>query len=429
MPISSKEVTESDMNRRMTTGKWKTVLLLTCLGAGGFVPACTRDTAAPGGQKKLIVAAEGLPLGDEWRQDFTFADMDSDGERDLITAPPRKGKEPWPHIFLRRQNSWEAVACPGVDRNGFPPQEYSYGGVAVADFSGDGKPDIVMAMHETGIRMLYNTGNGPCGPWAEQTELPEAVTHFRSRAIVSVDMNHDGRMDLVFLSEAPPMNGRETTPGIGILWNDVSGWKVQMITGSEGLFGDDLAIGEVNGDGIPDIATGSLSDSRPEFLWLSDGHGGWHAASAEGLPSNMIAWNVQLVDFDNDGKDELLLGVGGAPMYKNGGPRVYHWDGMRWHDWSQGLPQIFWVCGVTAVDFDHDGRKEIVTAGMYTGTVKVYGQQPNGTWEERQEIKEEKLDKVRNYKVRSFHTNTGKDFIVANYAGESFGTITAWLWQ
>jgi len=317
-----------------------------------------------------------------------------------------------------------------VERNGFPQQEYGYGGVAVADFSGDGKPDIAIAMHEVGIRIFTNTGTGPCGPWEEQKDLPEKVSHFRSRAIISADMNRDGRMDVVLLSEAPQMNANDTTPGLGILWNETSGWRFQTITGSEGLFGDDIAVGEVNGDGVPDIATGSLSDSRPDFLWLSDGNGGWHAASAEGLPSNMIAWSVQLVDFDKDGKDELLLGVGGAPMYKNGGPRVYRWDGTRWQSLSQGLPQMFWVSGVTAVDFDGDGRKEIVAAGMYTGTVKVYSQQSDGTWVERQEIKEEKLAKVRNYKVRSFRTNTGgQDVIVANYAGESYGTITAWSWR
>jgi len=416
----------------MTKWLWRTMRLVVCLSACGLLSACTPEPSAPKGQKgtRLVVAADGLPFGEEWRQDFTFADMDGDGERDLITAPPRKSKDAWPRIFLRKQNGWEAITCPGGSRNGFPAKDYNYGGVAVADFSGDGKPDIALAMHEIGLRLFFNVGTGPCGPWEEQANLPDGVTQFRSRSLVSADMNRDGRFDIVFLSEAPPMNANtDATGGIGILWNETSGWRVQTITGSEGLFGDDLSIGEVNGDGVPDIAVGSLSDIRPEFLWLSNGNGEWRAASAEGLPSNMIAWSVHLIDFDNDGKDELLLGVGGAPIYKNGGPRVYRWDGTRWQDLSQGLPQVLWVCGATAVDFDQDGRKEIVTAEMYTGIVKVYGQQPDGKWEERQEIKEEKFSQVRNYKVRSFRTKSGEDFIVANYAGEAFGTITAWLWQ
>ena len=98
------------------------------------------------------------------------------------------------------------------------------------------------------------------------------------------------------------------------------------------LFGDDVAVGEVNGDGVPDIAVGSLSDSRPQFAWLSDGKGDWQAASAEGLPPYIIAWSVQLIDFDHDGKDELLMGVGGAPISQEWWSTSLQWDGTRWNE-------------------------------------------------------------------------------------------------
>ncbi len=403
--------------------------MLVFMSAGLFVCACTSDAPSPGGPKSLVVAADGLPSGDLWRQDFTFADMDGDGELDLITAPPRKSKEPWPHIFLRRENRWQPVVCTGVGHNGFPQQEYAYGGVTVADFTGDGKMEIAIAVHETGIRIFSNTGTGPCGPWEEQSNVPESVRTFRSRAIVTADMNKDGRVDLVALSEAPGRESNDEPQGLGILWNEASGWRFEGIEGSRGLFGDDVAIGEVNGDGVPDIATGSLNDTRPQFLWLSDGNGKWHAVSAEGLPSHIIAWSVQLVDLDNDEKAEVLLGVGGAPMYQNGGPRVYRWDGSQWNNLSQGLPQVFWVSGVTATDVDGDGRKEIAAAGMYTGTLKLYSQQPDGNWFERQELQAAaESEKLRNYKVRAFLCEkSAQNVIVANYAGEGDGKIIAWV--
>ena len=202
----------------------------------------------------------------------------------------------------------QPVVCTGVGHNGFPQQEYAYGGVTVADFTGDGKMEIAIAVHETGIRIFSNTGTGPCGPWEEQSNVPESVRTFRSRAIVTADMNKDGRVDLVALSEAPGRESNDEPQGLGILWNEASGWRFEGIEGSRGLFGDDVAIGEVNGDGVPDIATGSLNDTRPQFLWLSDGNGKWHAVSAEGLPSHIIAWSVQLVDLDNDGKDGSVVG-------------------------------------------------------------------------------------------------------------------------
>ena len=409
-------------------------LLIPLLWLSMLVSACTSDDAArapAGGEKRgLVVAAEGLPSGDLWRHDFAFADMNGDGELDLITAPPRKSKKPWPRIFLRQKEQWEAVSCPDAAQDGFPAQEYVYGGVTVADVTGDGKMEIAIAMHEIGMRLFHNTGTGPCGPWEEVKDIPPQAHSLRSRAIVHGDMNRDGRTDLVLLSEAPGMNASDRVAGLVILWNEVSGWRFENIDGSAGLFGDDVALGEVNGDGVPDIAVGSLRDSRPDFLWLSDGQGKWSAAGREGLPNNILAWTVQLVDVDNDGKDELLLGVGGAPVYKNGGPRLYRWDGARWHDLSQGLPQVFWVAGVTAVDIDGDKRKEIVAAAMYTGVVKVYGQQADKSWVERQELQATGPEKLRNYKVRSFSAGKVKqNIVVANYAGESDGKITAWAWR
>ncbi|MGE0683972.1 MAG: FG-GAP repeat domain-containing protein [Candidatus Binatia bacterium] len=388
------------------------------------------DSSAPAETDgALVLVSEGLPQGQEWRQDFTFADMNGDGVLDLITAPPRKSAEPWPHIFLRERGRW-AQACPNVARRGFPEQkEYVYGDVAVADFNGDGILDIALAMHETGLRILQGKSKGPCGPWEERHDLPQEMLQLRSRAIVAADMNRDGRPDIVALSESPPMRGKSDTRGVVLLWNDSSGWRSQELLGSEGIYGDDITVGEVNGDGILDIAIGSLIDQRPQFAWLSDGEGWWKAA-IEGLPEYTIAWSVQLVDIDGDGRDELVLGAGGAPIRKNAGPRVYRWDGTRWHNLSQGLPQISWVSGVAAADLNGDGRKEIVAAGMYTGIVQVYERQGDGMWRERQKFSLPTTQKLRNYKLRTVSTDdSGRALVVGNFSADKEGKILAWAWR
>ncbi|MBI3304287.1 MAG: VCBS repeat-containing protein [Deltaproteobacteria bacterium] len=404
------------------------VVLIIAAGAGWWLLR-SRLPAPRATQGGLVLVSEGLPQEQEWRHDFTFADMDGDGVLDLVTAPPRKGTEPWPHIFLRYKDRWQQ-ACVDTSWGGFPDkQTYTYGGVVVADFDGTGVPQIALAMHETGIRLFKSHNRGPCGPWEERQDLPRAMTHMRTRAIVAADMNRDGRIDLVALSEVPAMNAKPDTPGIVIFWNEAAGWRPQGLPGSEGLFGDDVAVGEVNGDGVPDIAAGSLDDQRPQFVWLSDGAGGWQAA-ADGLPELTIAWSVQLVDLDNDGKDELVFGAGGAPMYQNAGPRAYRWDGMRWNSISQGLPQVSWVCGVTAADLDGGGWKEIVAAGMYTGMVQVYGRQADGAWAERQSFAVPNAKDLRNYKVRALSVDSARqEMVVANFASESGGEILAWVWR
>jgi hypothetical protein len=380
-------------------------------------------------QRGLVLVSEGLPQGQEWRQDFTFADMDGDGVRDLITAPPRKSEEPWPHIFLRRRDRWEQ-ACTKVVWGGFPEQRtYIYGGVAVADFDGDGVLEIALAMHETGIRIFRSRNRGPCGPWEERNDLPPEMMTMHTRSIVAADMNNDGRTDLVALAEGPSLQAKMKTDGLVVFWNEPSGWRAYEIPTSEGLFGDDLAVGEVNGDGVLDIAVGSLIDQRPQFAWLSDGVGKWQAA-AEGLPQFTIAWTVQLVDLDGDGKDELVFGAGGAPIYQNAGPRVYRWEGKRWENISQGLPQVSWVCGVTAADLDGDGQKEIVAMGMYTGLMQVYSRQADGVWSERQNFTLTDAQGLRNEKLRSLPVDSsGQELVIGNFSGGSEGRILAWTWR
>lgn len=409
---------------------WKrTQLVVAAIVTLGWAGSACNGSPPPE-PRGLVAMTDGLSGDEPWRQDFAFADMDGDGIRDLVTAPPRKSKEPWPHIFLRRPGRWEAVVCPDVAQNGFPKPEYVYGGVAVADFTGTGKVEIALAMHETGIRILTNTGAGPCGPWAERADLPPKMLNLRTRTITAADMNRDGRMDIVALSEASGKEADDTTAGVVIFFNEATAWRMQTVTGSEDLFGDDVAIGEINGDGVPDIAVGSLSDQRPQFAWVSDGKGSWQAASTEGLPPYIIAWSVQLIDFDQDGKDELLMGVGGAPIRENSGPRIYKWDGTRWNDRSQGLPKVSWVCGVAAADLDRDGKLEIVAAEMYTGALYVYGQQPNGEWGRREQLKVADEGKWRNYKVRVLPADREQGpLVVANYAGESSGKMMAWVWR
>jgi hypothetical protein len=354
--------------------------------------------------------------------------MDGDGVRDLVTPPPRKSKEPWPHIFLRKGDRWEQP-CAHIARSGFPEKDYDYGGVAVADFDGDGVLDIALATHEAGLRLLRGQRKDPCGPWVERSDLPERMLHFYSRAIAAADMNRDGRIDIVAFSEAPAINARFTTQGITIFFNEADGWRPQSLPGSENLFGDDIAIGEVNGDGIPDIAVGVLIDNRPQFVWLSAGDGRWKAA-AEGMPEHVLAWSVQLLDIDGDGRDELIFGAGNAPKRKNAGPRVYQWDGAQWRNASQGLPQVSDVAGVAGVDLDGDGRKELVAAEMYTGIIHVYKRLADGAWGEQLSMTIPDPQGLRNYKVRAWQGDSLKhEQVVANYAGGNSGKILVWAWR
>jgi hypothetical protein len=100
---------------------WKrTQLAVAVIVALGLVGSACNDPSPPSEPRGLVAMTDGLSGDEPWRQDFAFADMDGDGMRDLVTAPPRKSREPWPHIFLRRPGRWESVVCSDVAQNRVP---------------------------------------------------------------------------------------------------------------------------------------------------------------------------------------------------------------------------------------------------------------------------------------------------------------------
>src|SRR5438445_9331960 len=78
--------------------------------------------------------------------------------------------------------------------NGASPQS-----VAVADFNGDGRPDVAVANngnHTVGV--LLNAGNGSFGPLASYNINNSPVE------VISADLNGDGKPDLMVVNNTSP---------------------------------------------------------------------------------------------------------------------------------------------------------------------------------------------------------------------------------
>jgi len=134
--------------------------------------------------------------------------------------------------------------------------------------------------------------------------------------------------------------------------------------------GVNLAIGDVNGDGIKEIITAPKAGGGPHVrIFNKDGV----------VLSEFMAYNAKFTggvnlaigDMDGDGKDEIIT----APL-SNGGPHV------RIFDWQGNLRQQFFayedkfIGGVNLAvgDLDQDGSSEIVTspASKYRPEIKTW---------------------------------------------------------
>ena len=171
--------------------------------------------------------------------DIAVADMNADGHPDLVIA---NTQTPYITVLL------------GDGKGGFTPASHSPfatksfphpHGVVVGDFAGNGKPSVVTdSWGHNQILLLASDGKG-------NLILPgrffPADLHTDS-GVRAADFNHDGKLDVVTINQADNV--------VGLLLGDGHG-NFRKAPGSPFPGGDtpwSFDVGDVNGDGNPDVA-------------------------------------------------------------------------------------------------------------------------------------------------------------------------------
>jgi hypothetical protein len=156
-----------------------------------------------------------------------LADLDADGDMDAVVSCTG--------FVTVALNRGDGVFVARVD--------YPAGTVvqtAVADFDGDGRPDLAAAnSNETSVTILRNLGGGRFGAG---TTIP--VGGFL-RGIVAADLDHDGDTDL-----AVCRNG-----DLRVLANTAGTMSPDLVI-PVGYVPRNVAAGDVNADGVPELMTG-----------------------------------------------------------------------------------------------------------------------------------------------------------------------------
>ncbi len=124
------------------------------------------------------------------------------------------------------------------------PFDYQVESVALADFNGDGKPDLLATGDAAGGRVSIRMGNGAGG--FTPAAVPEVAVGAGSYLVKVADFNGDGKMDFA--------TGNDSTVSIR-LGNGLGGFtSPQVAEVPVGLIVGALTIGDFNNDGRPDFA-------------------------------------------------------------------------------------------------------------------------------------------------------------------------------
>jgi len=303
-------------------------------------------------------------------------DLNGDGKIDLVIAgSPTLG------------SSGGIGVCFGNGNGTFqPPVTYAvaddFGFVMIGDFNGDGIPDAALAS-ELGVWIFIGKGGGVFDPGVLSISVSNTT------GMVSADFNGDGKLDLAFgISGAFEVafgngNGTFQTPvsyavsgtptwlAAGDLTGDGS---VDLVVGNEvylnngkGTFapvsanpvGPQFAIGDVNGDHIPDLV-GSLGQ-----VALGRGNGQFAPPKTYPVESAGVPHSVVVADLRKNGRLDIVTGDAFAlSVLLNEGKGEFE-DGI-----TTPLPNSG-NCGASA-DFNGDGIPDLAVPTT-TGTVILLG--------------------------------------------------------
>ncbi|MEZ6186991.1 MAG: CRTAC1 family protein [Planctomycetota bacterium] len=172
--------------------------------------------------------------------------------------------------------------------------------VAFGDVDRDGDPDVLISG-----RLFLNDGSGRFSLAPVRSRLRQRV-----RAAAFADYDRDGDLD-VFLSGTDAGQDkllRNDTLNGSVRFTDVS--ATLGVTLDDGLPGEGVAWGDVNGDGYPDLFVANYergqSNGTLDRLYVSTGDGRFRAEYQLVL-SSQVGRGANLLDVDRDGDVDVFV--------------------------------------------------------------------------------------------------------------------------
>ncbi|HEY0546954.1 MAG TPA: VCBS repeat-containing protein, partial [Pyrinomonadaceae bacterium] len=260
-------------------------------------------------------------------------DMNNDGKLDLVTSNAMSNDV---SVLLNNGAGVFTVTSYGA---GVGP-----GGVVLADFNSDGKLDVA-ATNQTGgaVVILLNNGSGGLLPLSFVT-IPGAGP----RDLAAGDFNTDGKADLAVVSNPG---------GLHLLLGTGTGTFAtpQFITTNAGS--QAVTAGDFTGDGKLDVVA---VDYTAKIATVIPGTGTGTFLSPTNYATGGNASDVELRDINLDGKLDIIVAnyftdTPATPL------RIFYGNGTGGVSTTQDVVAGYYSRGVTAGDFNSDGKPDVVT--------------------------------------------------------------------
>lgn len=312
-----------------------------------------------------IYASAKMPEG------MAFGDVDGDGKPDLVVASIDD------HLFsVFRNLSAAGGSIAFAPKLNFPAGDFNSAprGVALGDLDGDGKPDLALAGNNKWytantvfgtLTIQRNTSQNGTISFANTLSLQ---TGEYPRKVWIADLDGDGKPDLVATNHvAGSVTVYKNTSVPGTMSFTA---RTDYPTGTNT---EQLAIGDLNADGKPDLVVSNLVSSNVTVLKNTSSNGMISFSEKKDLfVTGPIG--VALGDLSGDGKPDLVVA-----SYSTGKIVVYPNNSVN--GTISFAPRIDYACGSTPVevsigDLDGDGHPDIALTNASTNLISVLKRKP-----------------------------------------------------
>ncbi|HPS38630.1 MAG TPA: FG-GAP-like repeat-containing protein [Candidatus Cloacimonadota bacterium] len=343
--------------------------LVVGLSESGAVLLYTNIGSAIAGQ---FSQSQMLNLGDVGLYAYPiFCDLDSDGDQDILAGRDSHGFIYYQNIGSSSAGNWQAE---DTNFQGLGMQTY-WNSPDLVDLNNDGKYDLVFGTASGPLMYYVNTGTAAAPVWQANTSLFGGVLDVGGASSpVFYDFDGDGDLDLISGSQMGDIKYFENT---GTPYSPAWAENNSYFSSIDHSIYAAVAIGDVNRDNLPDAIIGDLS-----------GHLYYHRNTGMGFTLESVyltdaalgGWSVpRLVDIDADGDLDIVAGneAGNLVLFENTGtPRDPAWTGITGYF---GGIDVGSNCSQAFGDIDGDGDYDFV-AGNIGGNLACYLRQ-GFSWE------------------------------------------------
>jgi len=209
----------------------------------------------------------------------------------------------------------------------------TFASLATGDFNGDGIADI--AAFGTQVQVFFGSTSGTL-----QTGPVSPGTCSQPNSTLSADLNGDGKADLVAGCDS-----------VGVMLGNGDGSFAKAV--QYNVPAAALAIGDFNGDGMPDIAS---VENTSVYILLNNGEGGFTTGASMHVRQTLNS--IVAGDWNGDGNTDVLAGGEGVGVLLAG-----RGDG----SFSKGQEFVlaYGSQALAVADFNGDGIPDVASANTF----------------------------------------------------------------